>query len=114
MLNCLACNKQIRKEVCMGLFDAIKEQAEEMTGMDLDGLMDKLPENLGDIFDSEFMKENTSLDSIQSLLSLGGFKADKLTDIEGLPMDALNKLIGEKTNFGNWQEMLQKAAAKFM
>ncbi len=103
----------------MGLFDSLKDQAEDMTGMDLDnldldGLMEKLPDNLSEVFDNDFIKNNSSFESIQALLSAGGFKAENLTDLKNLPLDKLNGLIGDKTNFGNLQEMLMQAASKFM
>ncbi|PID81250.1 MAG: hypothetical protein CR995_00290 [Clostridiales bacterium] len=98
----------------MGLFDDVKNMAENATGQDFDQYLDKLPENITEVFDGDFMKNNTQFSDITSFFSEGGFSIDKLADIKNLPLDQLNKFVGEKTNFGNWQEMLQSAAAKFL
>ncbi len=98
----------------MGLLDNVKNMAESVTGQDLDQYLDKLPEGLTDVFDNSFMKENTQFGDITSFFSAGGFDVSKLADVKNLPLDALNKFVAEKSKFGNWQEMLQSAAAKFM
>ncbi len=98
----------------MGLFDDVKNMAESATGQDFDQYLDMLPENLSEVFDADFMKKNTQFGNITSLFSAGGFDVSKLADIKNLPIDGLDKLVGDKTNFGNWQEMLQAAAAKFL
>ncbi len=98
----------------MGLLDNVKDMAEKATGQDFDQYLDKLPESLTDVFDADFMKENTQFGDIKSFFSEGGFSVDKLADVKSLPLDALNKLVGEKTNFGDWPAMLQSAASKFL
>ncbi len=98
----------------MGLLDNVKDMAEKATGQDFDQYLDKLPEGLSDVFDADFMKENTQFGDIKSFFSEGGFSVDKLTDVKNLPLDALNKFVGEKTNFGDWASMLQSAASKFL
>ncbi len=98
----------------MSLFDNVKDMAEQATGHDFDQYLDKLPENLSDVFDADFMKKNTQFGDIASLFNAGGFNVQKLADIKNLPLDGLNKLIGDKTNFGDWPAMLQAAASKFL
>lgn len=62
-----------------------------------------------DLFPGEFMKQYTKFESIQELLSSGGFFINSEEDYEAIPDQDIDAYIQKTTKFGSWREMLINA-----
>ena len=62
-----------------------------------------------DLFPGEFMKQYTEFESIQELLSSGGFFINSEEDYEAIPDQDIDAYIQKTTKFGSWREMLINA-----
>lgn len=66
-----------------------------------------------DIFTPEFMRLYTQYDSIEKLLSYGGFEVNSEEDYEAIPDEAIDALVLKTTNFHSWKEMLTEAVEAY-
>lgn len=73
-------------------------------GVDLNNV--KLDELLTD----EFLKSNTTLNSVREFLEKSGFDVSSVLDLNKLPIDKLDTFVRSISQFGSWKEMLAKAA----
>ncbi|SPF53138.1 conserved hypothetical protein [Candidatus Desulfosporosinus infrequens] len=62
-----------------------------------------------DLFPSRFMHQYTQFDSIDELLSSGGFEVNSEDDYEAIPDEAIDAHVAKTTNFDSWREMLTNA-----
>ncbi|AFM40685.1 hypothetical protein Desaci_1693 [Desulfosporosinus acidiphilus SJ4] len=69
---------------------------------------------LSDIFRSEFMKLYTQYESIEELLTAGGFEVNTEDDYDAIPDEAINAHVAKTTNFRSWKEMLTEAAEDYL
>jgi len=66
-----------------------------------------------DLFTPEFMRLYTQYDSIEKLLSSGGFEVRSAEDYESIPDEAIDAHILKTTNFHSWKEMLTEAIESY-
>lgn len=82
-------------------------------------ILDKAAENLEssisftELFTSEFMKLYTQYDSIEELLSSGGFEVNSEEDYEAIPDEDIDAHVSKTTNFSSWREMLTEAVEAY-
>jgi hypothetical protein len=69
---------------------------------------------LSDIFTSEFMKLYTQFESIEELLSSGGFVINSEADYDAIPDKDIDAYVTKTTNFRSWKEMLSEAANDYL
>jgi hypothetical protein len=69
---------------------------------------------LSDIFTSEFMKLYTQFESIEELLSSGGFVINSEEDYDAIPDKDIDAHVAKTTNFRSWKEMLSEAANDYL
>ncbi|EGW40773.1 hypothetical protein [Desulfosporosinus sp. OT] len=62
-----------------------------------------------DLFTSEFMQLNTQFDSIEELLSAGGFVINSEEDYEAIPDEDIDAHVAKTTKFDSWKELLTNA-----
>lgn len=69
---------------------------------------------LGEIFTPEFMRLYTQFESIEELLSAGGFVINSEEDYEAIPDEDIDAHIAKTTNFQSWKEMLTEATDTYL
>lgn len=69
---------------------------------------------LGDLFSPEFMRENSSVQSFEELIQVGGFKCETAEDFNKIPDDAWEKAVKAHTRFENWEDMQKEAGADWI
>jgi len=62
-----------------------------------------------DLFPSGFMHQYTQFDTIDELLSSGGFEINSPDDYEAIPDEDIDSHVAKTTKFDSWQEMLTHA-----
>ena len=62
-----------------------------------------------ELFTSEFMRLYTQYESIEELLSSGGFEVNSEDDYEAIPDEDIDAHVAKTTNFRSWKEMLTEA-----
>ncbi|AET69538.1 hypothetical protein Desor_4099 [Desulfosporosinus orientis DSM 765] len=62
-----------------------------------------------ELFPAEFMKHYTQFESIDELLSSGGFSIHSQEDYDAIPDKDIDAHIKKTTNFNSWREMLINA-----
>lgn len=62
-----------------------------------------------DLFPSGFMHRYTQYDSIDELLSSGGFEVNSEDDYEAIPDEDIDAHVAKTTKFDSWQAMLTNA-----
>lgn len=62
-----------------------------------------------ELFTSDFMRHYTQYESIDELLSSGGFVVNSEEDYEAIPDEAIDAHVRKTTNFLSWKEMLTEA-----
>ena len=62
-----------------------------------------------ELFTSEFMQLYTQYESIEELLSSGGFEVNSEEDYEAIPDEDIDAHVAKTTNFRSWKEMLTEA-----
>ena len=67
------------------------------------------PITFTELFTSEFMRLYTQFESIEELLSSGGFKVNSEEDYEAIPDEDIDAYVVNTTNFRSWKEMLIEA-----
>jgi len=80
----------------VGESDHLQEAVKDLEG--------SIPFN--DLFPSRFMHQYTQFDSIDELLSSGGFEVDSEDDYEAIPDEDIDAYVGKTTKFDSWMEML--------
>ncbi|HEY8909104.1 MAG TPA: hypothetical protein VIM51_02330 [Desulfosporosinus sp.] len=64
---------------------------------------------LADLFPSGFMHQYTQFDSIDELLSSGGFNINSAEDYEAIPDETIDAHVAKTTKFDSWQDLLTHA-----
>ncbi|SHI30439.1 hypothetical protein [Desulfosporosinus lacus] len=64
-----------------------------------------------DLFSSQFMQQYTQFDSIDELLSSGGFEVNSEEDYEAISDEDIDAHVVKTTKFNSWKEMLTNAIA---
>ena len=67
------------------------------------------PIPFADLFPSGFMHQYTQFDSIDELLSSGGFEINSADDYEAISDEAIDAHVAKTTKFDSWQELLTNA-----
>ncbi|WP_407312081.1 hypothetical protein [Desulfosporosinus sp. SB140] len=80
---------------------------------DLQNPTSEEPIYLNDLFTSEFMQIYTKFDSIEKLLSSGGFEVNSEEDYDAIPDKEIDAFVLKTTNFQSWKEMITEAAKVF-
>ncbi|WP_243450303.1 hypothetical protein [Desulfosporosinus sp. Sb-LF] len=66
-----------------------------------------------ELFTSEFMQRYTQFESIEELLSSGGFEVNSEEDYEAIPDEDIDIHVAKTTNFSSWKEMLTDAVEAY-
>lgn len=66
-----------------------------------------------ELFTSEFMRLYTQYQSIEELLTSGGFEVNSEEDYEAIPDEDIDAHVAETTNFRSWKEMLTEAVEAY-
>ncbi|MCK8826045.1 hypothetical protein [Fuchsiella alkaliacetigena] len=66
-----------------------------------------------DLFDSKFIKEYTSFESIEELFTASEFQIKSKKDLDSIPQDKWNEFIRKHTSFFTWKEMIQQAGEEW-
>ncbi len=69
---------------------------------------------LSDLFTTEFMRLYTQFESIEELLSFGGFEINSEEDYDAIPDEEIDAHIVNTTNFRSWKEMLTEATDTYL
>ncbi len=82
---------------------------------ELDNALESIPSQipLSDLFNKEFMKEHTSFESFDKLLTAGGY-GTTTEEFEAIPDDEFDDYIRKHTDFDNWKEMQESAITEYM
>lgn len=67
--------------------------------------------SFSELFDQNFMRENTTFASMEEMFEKSGFKIDSPQDFEAVPSDEWDQYVRSNTDFDDWEQM-QAAAAK--
>lgn len=73
-------------------------------GVDLDKL------DLQQIITDKFIKDNTTLQSVQAFLEKSGFDVSSVLDLKNISPDKLDGYIKQISSFQSWKDFLLKAA----
>ncbi|WP_242877545.1 hypothetical protein [Desulfosporosinus sp. BG] len=65
--------------------------------------------SFSDLFTSEFMQQYTQFESIEDLLSSGGFVINSEEDYEAIPDEDIDAHVAKTTKFNSWKELLTNA-----
>ena len=76
----------------------------QKAAMDLEGSI-----TFTELFTSEFMQLYTQYESIEELLSSGGFEVNSEEDYEAILDEDIDAHVAKTTNFQSWKEMLTEA-----
>lgn len=76
----------------------------EKFGVDLDKL------DLQQMITDKFIKDNTTLQSVQAFLEKSGFDVSSVLDLKNISPDRLDGFIKQISSFQSWKDFLQKAA----
>jgi len=66
-----------------------------------------------ELFTSDFMRQYTQYESIDELLSSGGFVVNSEEDYEAIPDEDIDAHVRRTTNFLSWKEMLTEAVEAY-
>lgn len=69
--------------------------------------------SFSDLFSTEFMHQYSQFDSIEELLSSGGFVVNSEEDYEAIPDKEIDAHVKKTTKFNSWKEMLLNAVDHF-
>lgn len=92
-------------------FDEFQKQLEDLSvnAKNLDGKNVSIYE----LLNNEFMAENTSFSSLDDLFE-NGLHISSISDLEEYPEDKLDEIISAKTDFDNWEELIEEATAEYV
>ena len=82
------------------------ERTAEATG-------DKPEIPLAELFPPDFLRKHTRFVSLDDMLQQSGFKIESLEDFDDIPADERNGFVTRHTQFSNWEQMVQVAAAEW-
>jgi len=77
----------------------------------LDSISGKV--SFGELFTTQFMKENTDFNSFEELLQFGGYEVNSPEDFAAIPDDEFDALVCAKTKFQNWESMKSEAGREY-
>lgn len=72
----------------------------------------KIP--LGELLPPEFVASSSKFSSVQELFDASGFTVNTQEDLKAIPEDKWNAFIVANTSYGDWQELLSAATAKWI
>ena len=89
-------------------FDKLKRKLEDLgrRAQELDG---EQVVSFAELFPSEFIREHTTLGSMQELMDESGFKIETQEDFKAIPADEWDEYIRKVTRFPNWEVMMSEA-----
>lgn len=92
--------------------DEVQESLENLAkkAQELDGQHD-VP--LEELFPPEFLKEHTSVTTVQQLMDESGFTINSQEDFNNIPDEDWDKYIRKVTSFSSWKDMLESAAQEY-
>jgi hypothetical protein len=67
--------------------------------------------SFSELFNKSFLQQYTRFSSISEMFEKSGFKVENKDDFKAIPDDKWDEFIQAHTQFKNWKEMQQKAAA---
>ncbi len=70
--------------------------------------------SLNELFTSKFMQQYTQFESIEELLSSGGFEVNSEEDYEAIPDEDIDAHVAKTTKFCSWKEMLTDAVETYL
>jgi hypothetical protein len=68
---------------------------------------------IGDLLTPDFIQRFTDFMNVDEMFAASGFKLESQKDLEAIPQDLLDAFIRERTLFGCWSEMMQKATEEW-
>lgn len=86
------------------IFERAEEPAKELDGTQI---------SFDELFSTSFMQKYTSFSSFKELLDAGGFRSESPEDLHILSGDEFDRHISVTTQFKNWKEMGDAAAAYY-
>jgi len=70
--------------------------------------------SLTELFTPNFMQSHTQFSSFEAMLKASGFAVESVEDFLAIPDDKWDHFISQQTQFVNWQEMQEAAAAELI
>lgn len=69
---------------------------------------------MSELFPPDFMRRFTDFLDIDEMFTASGYRVESTEDFAKIPDDAWDKFIAERTLFGMWQEMQEKAGGEWV
>ncbi len=69
---------------------------------------------LNTLFNQGFMSKYSSVKTIDQMFENAGIKIESEDDFNSLPKETIDNAVRRYTNFGSWEEMLNKAGEEYM
>lgn len=69
---------------------------------------------LTDLFNDEFLLQQSDFATLSALFEATGFKLDTQEDFDQVPEAAWDEFVRRKTRFNSWQEMYSAATKEWM
>lgn len=68
---------------------------------------------LTDMFPPTFMQKYTSFETLEAMLTAGGFTAGTQEEWDAIPQEQLDAFVAQHSRFGSWQEMLNTGGTEW-
>jgi hypothetical protein len=69
---------------------------------------------LSELMNSSFIAAHSQFSDLDSLITASGFKVESAADFAAIPDDEWDVFIAHNTDFADWAEMQESAAAAFV
>jgi hypothetical protein len=69
---------------------------------------------MSELFPPDFMRRFTDFLDLDEMFKASGFHVESTEDFAKIPDDAWDRFIAERTLFGNWHEMQEKAGGEWV
>lgn len=66
-----------------------------------------------ELFTPSFMRQHSHVPTFDALIKAGGFQVESSEDFAAIPDQEWEAVIRQHTDFGSWQEMLEKAGEEY-
>ena len=70
--------------------------------------------SFAELFTPDFMQSYTQFQSFELMLEASGFSVESAEDFLAIPETEWGQFVNQKTQFSNWQEMQETAAAELV